>query len=88
MTLFIIGSKIFCFEMILKVKTKEDIMVTLYMQSSEDEVLLRKVLYDAIVLVEYSFLNPEKAIHISAEHMKIIALRRLILAHEAVEYFR
>ena len=65
-----------------------DITVNDYMQSSEDEVLLRKVLYDVIILVEYSFLDPKKAIHITAEHMKIIAMRRLILAHEAVKYFR
>lgn len=58
------------------------------MQSSEDEVLLRQVLYDAIILVEYSFLNPERVIHLPAEHMKSIAMKRLIVTHEAVEYFR
>ncbi|CAN6699326.1 unnamed protein product [Malus baccata var. baccata] len=58
--------------------------------NSEGEVLLRKVLYDAIVLVEYSFLNPdpERAIYVPAELMKSIAMERLIVAHEAVEYFR
>lgn len=60
------------------------------MQSSEGEFLLRKVLYDAIVLVEYSFLNPdpERAIYVPAELMKSIAMERLIVAHEAVDYFR
>jgi hypothetical protein len=58
------------------------------MQSSEDEVLLRKVLYDAVILVEYSFLSPERAIYVPAEHMKCLAMVRLIITHEAVEFFR
>ncbi|KAK9947918.1 hypothetical protein M0R45_003514 [Rubus argutus] len=78
---------IYLFEVLLRMLLEKTLPVTSLL-SLEDEVLLRKVLYDATVLVEYSFLNSEKAIHISAEHMKIIAMRRLILAHEAVEYFR
>ncbi|XP_061994920.1 uncharacterized protein LOC133712821 [Rosa rugosa] len=78
---------VYVFDVLLRMLLEKTLPVTSLL-SSEDEVLLRKVLYDAIILVEYSFLNPEKAIHISAEHMKIIAMRRLILAHEAVEYFR
>lgn len=58
------------------------------MQSSEDEVLLRKVLYDAVILVEYSFLNPERVINVPTEHMKCLAMARLIITHEAVEFFR
>lgn len=58
------------------------------MQSSEDEVLLRNVLYDAVILVEYSFLSPERAISIPAEHMKCLAMARLIITYEAIELFR
>ena len=57
-------------------------------QSSEDEVLLRKVLYDAIILVEYPFLNPERAINVPTEHMKGLAITRLIITHEGIEFFR
>ncbi len=58
------------------------------MQSSEDEVLLRKVLYDAVILVEYTFLNPERAINVTTEHMKGLAMARLIITHEGIEFFR
>ncbi|XP_050374591.1 uncharacterized protein LOC126792148 [Argentina anserina] len=78
---------VYVFEVLLRMLLEKTLPVT-SLVSSDDEVLLRKVLYDAIILVEYSFLNPEKAIHISSEQMKIIAMRRLVLAHEAVEYFR
>ncbi|XP_004287528.1 PREDICTED: uncharacterized protein LOC101312667 [Fragaria vesca subsp. vesca] len=78
---------VYLFEVLLRMLLEKTLPVT-SLVSSEDEVLLRKVLYDVIILVEYSFLDPKKAIHITAEHMKIIAMRRLILAHEAVKYFR
>lgn len=58
------------------------------MQSSKDDVLLRKVLYDAIILADYSFLNPEKAIHLPTDQLKSLAMARLIVTHEAVEFFR
>uniref|UniRef100_A0A2N9G4R7 Uncharacterized protein n=1 Tax=Fagus sylvatica TaxID=28930 RepID=A0A2N9G4R7_FAGSY len=57
-------------------------------ESSEDEVLLRKVLYDAVILVEYPFLNPERAINVPTEHMKGLAMARLIITHEGIEFFR
>lgn len=58
------------------------------MQNSEDEGLLRKVLYDAIILVDYPFLDPKRAIHIPAHHMRSLYLTRLIVTHEAIEYLR
>ncbi|XP_038880003.1 uncharacterized protein LOC120071696 [Benincasa hispida] len=56
--------------------------------STEDEALLRKVLYDSLILVEYSFLKPEKAIDLPAEHVASLAVKRLILTHEAIEFYR
>lgn len=58
------------------------------MQSSGDEVLLRKLLYDAVILVDYSFLNPERTIDLPADQVRSLAMARLIVTHEAVEYFR
>ncbi|KAK9275559.1 hypothetical protein L1049_022826 [Liquidambar formosana] len=55
--------------------------------NSEDEDLLRRVLYDAVILVEYSFLNP-RVIQPPAERMKSLAMTRLIVMHEAIEFFR
>lgn len=58
------------------------------MQSAEDEILLRKVLYDALILGEYSFLNPERMISVPAELGRCLSMARLIITHEAVEFFR
>ncbi|KAI4350717.1 hypothetical protein L6164_005145 [Bauhinia variegata] len=47
----------------------------------EDQILLRKALFDAVLLVEYPF------IYLNANLMKSLTLTRLILIHEAVENF-
>ncbi|KAH9762845.1 hypothetical protein KPL70_000952 [Citrus sinensis] len=57
-------------------------------ESSNDEVLLRKVLYDAVILVEYSFLNPKRAAHLPDERIKSLSLTRLIAMQEAIEFSR
>lgn len=77
----------YLFEVLVRMLLEKTLPVTSLL-SSEDEVLLRQVLYDSIILVEYSFLNPERVIHLPPEHMKSIAMKRLIVTHEAVEYFR
>ncbi|GAU33543.1 hypothetical protein TSUD_143360 [Trifolium subterraneum] len=48
----------------------------------EDEILLKKVLFDAVLLVDYPFLYQ------NTNDIKSLALTRLIITHEAVEYFR
>ena len=52
------------------------------LQKAKDEFLLKKVLFDAVLLVEYSF------IYGNAKNIKSIALTRLITTHVAVEYLR
>ncbi|AES77108.1 hypothetical protein MTR_6g091900 [Medicago truncatula] len=49
---------------------------------AKDEFLLKKVLFDALLLVEYSF------IYENAKNIKSLALTRLIITHVAVEYLR
>ncbi|KAH7572165.1 hypothetical protein JRO89_XS04G0213900 [Xanthoceras sorbifolium] len=58
------------------------------LQSSEHGVLLKKVLYDAVILVEYSFLNSGHAVDLPVELMKSLAMTRLILTQEAIELLR
>ncbi|WJX30291.1 hypothetical protein P8452_18848 [Trifolium repens] len=48
----------------------------------EDEILLKKVLFDVVLLVDYPFLYQ------NANCIKSLALTRLIITHEALEYFR
>lgn len=54
----------------------------------EYEMLLRNVLYDSVILVEYHFLNPERLTHLPTKHAKSLALGRLIVTHEAIELLR
>ena len=56
--------------------------------SSEDEVVLRKILYDAVILADYSFLNPEREIKLPVERLHRLALTQLIVTHEAIEFLR
>ncbi|XP_010323564.1 uncharacterized protein [Solanum lycopersicum] len=53
--------------------------------NSDDEKCLRNILYDAVVLVEYSFLNPEQMDQLSAKHVKNIIMARLLITGEAIE---
>jgi len=52
------------------------------LQKAKDEFLLKKVLFDAVLSVEYSF------IYENAKNIKSLALTRLILTHVAVEHLR
>ncbi|KAF7819720.1 uncharacterized protein G2W53_025175 [Senna tora] len=60
----------------------EGIIFRISLEKPEDEILLRKVLFDAVLLVDYPFL------YLNAKHIKGLTLTRLIVTHEAVEYFR
>ncbi|ESW24921.1 hypothetical protein PHAVU_004G172000 [Phaseolus vulgaris] len=48
----------------------------------EDEILSRKVLFDAVLLVDYPFL------YSNVKYIKNLTLTRLVATHGAVEYFR
>lgn len=53
-----------------------------------DESLVRNILYDAVILVDYSFINPEvEGEHFNDSTMNII-MRRLIVTHEAIQIVR
>lgn len=75
------------FETLMRMLLEPALPVTSLL-SSEDESFLRRILYDAAILVEYSFLSPEKAVNITANHVRDLAVKRLIITHEAIELFR
>ncbi|KAA8525177.1 hypothetical protein F0562_006959 [Nyssa sinensis] len=56
--------------------------------SSEDEVLLRKVLYDAVILVNYSFLNCGRWTQQPGNHLKNLALTWLLVADNVIQFVR
>ncbi|XP_022728976.1 uncharacterized protein LOC111284552 [Durio zibethinus] len=74
------------FEILLRMLLQPALPVTALL-GPEDGVLLRNILYDAVILVEYSFLKSE-TVHLSAERVKSICMTRLIVTLEAIELFR
>lgn len=56
-------------------------------QGPEDGNLLRNILYDAVILVEYTF-HKSETVHLPNEHVKSIAMTRLVVTLEAIELFR
>ncbi|KAJ8568706.1 hypothetical protein K7X08_030928 [Anisodus acutangulus] len=66
----------------------EPSLPTASLLNSDDERCLRKILYDAVVLVEYSFLKPERMDQLSPKHVKSIIMARLLGTGEAIELNR
>ncbi|GMH18069.1 hypothetical protein Nepgr_019910 [Nepenthes gracilis] len=75
------------FEMLLGMLLEPTLPVTTLL-SSEDQLILRKVLYDVLILVEYSSLNTSTETQLSAEFLRSSAVMRLIITHEAIELSR
>ncbi|MCD7454151.1 hypothetical protein HAX54_023633 [Datura stramonium] len=66
----------------------EPSLPTASLLNMDAESYLRKILYDAVVLVEYSFLKPERMDQLSAKHVKSIIMARLLVTGEAIEVNR
>ncbi|XP_057968571.1 uncharacterized protein LOC131158036 [Malania oleifera] len=75
------------FEVLVRMLLEPTLPLTSLLES-EDELLLRKILYDAVILVDYSFLKHQKTFQLPVERMKSLAMTRLIVAHEAIEFYR
>ncbi|KAK2993418.1 hypothetical protein RJ640_021637 [Escallonia rubra] len=56
--------------------------------NSEDAIFLREVLFDAVILVDYSFLSLEQVAHLPSKTLKALAVARLMVAYEAIELAR
>ncbi|OIT01375.1 hypothetical protein A4A49_08870 [Nicotiana attenuata] len=78
-----------CFYAVLRIQqTSLLFSPPITLQNSDDEKCLRKILYNAVVLVEYSFLKPERMDQLSTKHVKRIIMTRLLLTAEAIELHR
>ncbi|KAI3782807.1 hypothetical protein L2E82_12864 [Cichorium intybus] len=75
------------FYMLVKMLLEPNLTVSSLL-SSEDESLLRNLLYDAVILPDYSFLHLDKVGHLPINHIKTNILARIMVTHEAVELFR
>lgn len=53
-----------------------------------DEGLVRNVLYDAVILVDYSFTYPGVEVENFNDSLMNLFMRRLIVTHEAIQIVR
>ncbi|KAM7507544.1 hypothetical protein LguiA_017997 [Lonicera macranthoides] len=75
-------------DMLLRVLLEPHLPVTTLLKS-EDEVLLRKVLYDAVLLEEYSFLNSGSLAQLlGCNDLKNLSLVWLLVADNAMQFVR
>ncbi|XP_050218646.1 uncharacterized protein LOC126669267 [Mercurialis annua] len=89
---WIVGSltgfqNLYFFETLVRMLMEPTLPVTALL-SSEDESLMRKIVCDAVILVEYSFLRLERAINLPEHFVRRLAVKRLIITHEAIELSR
>lgn len=75
------------FECLMRMLLEQSLPVNSLL-SSEKEMTLRKVLLDAVILVDYSFLSTENMIHVSANHVLNLYISRVLVTHEATQSFR
>ncbi|XAR53421.1 hypothetical protein NMG60_11021966 [Bertholletia excelsa] len=75
------------FEALVRTLLERTLPVTSLL-SYEDEIYLKKILYDAVILVDYSFLSPDKMVDLPAKRIKGLAIARVLVSHEATELFR
>lgn len=75
------------FEMLLRLLLDPPMPVSVLL-SSMDESLVRDVLCDAVVLVDYSFINPGFKVEQSDDSIMNLFMKRLIITHEAIQIAR
>lgn len=85
----ITGLQIYAFfEILLKMLLDPTLPVASLLQKSDDNVLLRNVLCDVVILVDYSFLTVERLNEQPAECINSIAVMRLIVMCQAIQFSR
>jgi hypothetical protein len=57
-------------------------------QSADGEMLVRDVLYDALILVDYSFINNEVGVDQADSSLLHTFVSRLIITHDAINEAR
>ncbi|CAL5359243.1 unnamed protein product [Camellia sinensis] len=75
------------FDILLRMLLEPSLPVTTLL-SIEDEVLLREVLYDVVILVEYSFLKSQMWTQLPGDYFTKFAVTWLLVADNAVQFAR
>nr|GME07524.1 SNF2 domain protein [Ipomoea batatas] len=66
----------------------EPSLPTASLLTSEGEMLLRELLFDALILVDYSFLEPKRMTELPDMFVRGISMARLIVTTEAIQLYR
>ncbi|KAF3975866.1 hypothetical protein CMV_000906 [Castanea mollissima] len=66
----------------------EPVLPVTSLLSYEDEILLQEVLYDVVIRVEYSFLEPSRVIQLAGKHLKNLILKWLFVADTTIRSAR
>lgn len=66
----------------------EPSLPTASLLSSKNEMFLRELLYDAMILVDYSFLNPKQMAQLPSIFTRSISMARLMVTSEAIQMYR
>ncbi|KAJ6842507.1 uncharacterized protein M6B38_301490 [Iris pallida] len=82
---------VFCnrvfFEILLRLLLDSELPIASLLDS-KDENLVKDILYDGCNIVEYSFLYPGMEMDQSYDVMRSLAIRRLIVTHDAIRIAR
>ncbi|XP_015573064.2 uncharacterized protein LOC8275619 [Ricinus communis] len=66
----------------------EPVLPIIPLLSSEDEVIVRKILYDTAMTMEFSCPGPDKGIKLLDERLKNLAITWLFVAENGIRFFR
>ncbi|XP_010918496.1 uncharacterized protein [Elaeis guineensis] len=75
------------FEMLLRLLLDPPMPLS-FLLCSMDESLVRDILYDAVILVDYSFINPGFHVERYDDSIMNLLMTRLIVTHEAIQVAR
>ncbi|OWM86579.1 uncharacterized protein LOC116189631 [Punica granatum] len=75
------------FDILLKMLLEPVLPITSLLKF-EDEVLLREVLYDAVITVEYPFISPQCGRKFCGKQLKSVAVTLLLVAASAIWFMR
>ncbi|KAI6679963.1 hypothetical protein NL676_033844 [Syzygium grande] len=78
----------FCFFGTLLSMLLDPVLPVTLLLKFEDEILLREVLYDALIMVDYTFLSPQNGRKLHDEVLKNSAVLLLLVAESAMQFIR
>ncbi|KAI4379992.1 hypothetical protein MLD38_006226 [Melastoma candidum] len=75
------------FEILLRMLLQDSLPVGMLL-GTEEQLWLKRILFDATLRAEYSFLCTDRLVHLPTEHVNSLYLTRLVVANEAIKSFK